>query len=118
MQQYEKHVKDALNDSARVWTCGGYVGLQYPEGLRNMAYTPEQARRLARALKRAANVAEGKPAKAKKAPKVPTEFRDGDGDYWYLSPNGFYGIDAPSDTAHRSIDSIIDAYGTWGGERP
>lgn len=49
---------------------------------------PQDARRLARALNRAANVAEGKPAKKPK----PAEIIDGEGDTWYLHTNGKYSL--------------------------
>ena len=112
--QYEKHVKDSLGDPARVWTGGGHVGLQYPQGERNMAYTPKQARRLARALKRAANVAEGKPAKAPK----PAVIVDGEGDRWRHAGRGLYTcegheLDCTNPDLHvrQTPDAIREAYG-------
>lgn len=89
--EYDKTVKDIDNDTARVaasdvdpvvelWT-----RQEIGHGSVYLALTPKAARRLARHLKRAANVAEGKPAKAPKRPDV----IDGDGDVWHWRGTGY-----------------------------
>lgn len=77
-----------------------------------MLYTPSQARKLAKALKRAANVAEGKPAKTPKAKQA--TITDGDGDTWHLCPNGLYSMTEGNTDAHFTAAGLIGAYGIQG----
>lgn len=107
--QYEKTIKDVFDDAADVSVTGERVQVLSADV--DMLYTPKQARRLARALKRAANVAEGKPAKAKR------RVIDGDGDTWKLGDNGLYSLPSEPHMPPRSLDAIRNTYGI-AGERP
>jgi hypothetical protein len=101
--EYDKTVKDIENDTANVaasdvdpvvelWT-----RQEIGPGSVYLALTPKAARRLARHLKRAANVAEGKPAKA---PKVSAnqarEIVDRYGIVRTLRDNGRYSCATPT----------------------
>lgn len=102
--QYSKTIADDFSDDVAVTaTDGGYVYTDtvFRDEECQMAYTPAQARRLARALKRAANVAEGKPAKAKK-PALPSVIVDGDGDWWYRGDDNSYTVGNALDDGWRS----------------
>jgi hypothetical protein len=68
--QYDKTIKDTYGDDAVVEAGNGGNVYLHVGADGDMSYTPAQARALAKALKRAANVAEGKPAKPAKAKKV------------------------------------------------
>ncbi|MGW5402652.1 hypothetical protein [Streptomyces sp. NPDC003952] len=105
MSEYTKTIRDTFEDTAEVSGASGSVDVELSTRL--LIMTPAQARALAKALKRAANVAEGKPAKASK----PDSFVDGDGDTWHLSPNGFYSLDEPSTGAHRTMRDVRREYG-------
>jgi hypothetical protein len=112
--EYDKTVKDIENDTARVAASDvdPVVELctrqEIGHGSVYLALTPKAARRLARHLKRAANVAEGKPAKAPK----PQLIIDGVGDTWHLSDNGHYWCGtSPSRHAAWTRVEIRNRYG-------
>lgn len=95
MHEYHKAVADTYERSVTVDAypeidLAGVRGRVYLDGdkLHGYSLTAAQARRLARALKRAANVAEGKPAKPPKGPKFPRVIVDSDGDSWYRTDDG------------------------------
>jgi hypothetical protein len=89
---YEKTIPDHFGDPVVVTLdTDDTVALRVTDCTRGGAtsdatLTPDTARRVARALKRAANVAEGKPAKAKK----PRTIVDGHGDRWSRNADGTY----------------------------
>lgn len=62
--QYRKTTKDSLGDPTEVRTDSGYdtvyVTANSTGDTTEMSYTPDQARKLARRLNKAADVAEGK----------------------------------------------------------
>lgn len=94
--QYDKTIKDTEGDTARVaadptdlvvelWT-----RQEIGPGSVYLALAPDAARRLARALKQAANVAEGKPAKAPRKDAPPQGVISGSGIMFRRDPNGTY----------------------------
>ena len=113
MQTYRKTISDTASDTATV-EVAGTVDLRVTDDL--MCFTPAQARKLARALKRAANVAEGKPAKAPKAETKtgPAIYEDRDGDLWYRGPNGLYkcGVEFPE--YNWTLAELEETYGPGG----
>lgn len=114
--QHGKTIKDTYGDDVIVDTLGNVyltVNDSASRSSANASLTPEQARKIARALKRAANVAEGKPAKAPK----PSVIVDGDGDDWHLSANGCYALFGPTDDANRTRSYLRAEYGIQ-EERP
>ncbi|GAA0627438.1 hypothetical protein HPO96_37055 [Kribbella sandramycini] len=90
-------VHDNCGDSLSV-RVEGTVDVRNTTGYLITCYTPKQARQLARALKRAANVAEGKPAKKPK----PRVIVDGEGDTWYADDDGGYTLGNTEDNGFRS----------------
>ena len=94
--QYAKNLQDTYGDEVIVEADDeGYEGAVYlkvsdfcgaEDGVSTAELTPAAARSLAKALKQAANVAEGQPAKKSK----PAEIVDGEGDRWVLNDGGTY----------------------------
>lgn len=119
--QYDKTIKDTEGDTARVaadptdlvvelWT-----RQEIGPGSVYLALAPDAARRLARALKQAANVAEGKPAKEPKPPRV---LVDGEGDKWdrvgrglYTCRGHEYDCTRPGFHVRQTPDAIRERYG-------
>ena len=119
--QYDKTIKDTEGDTARVaadptdlvvelWT-----RQEIGPGSVYLALAPDAARRLARALKQAANVAEGKPAKEPKPPRV---LVDGEGDKWdrvgrglYTCRDHEYDCTVPEHHVRQTPDAIRERYG-------
>jgi hypothetical protein len=104
---YEKTIRDTFNDETHVSVENGdrvHLRVGAPD---DMLYTPKQARQLARALKRAANVAEGKPAKAKK----PAVIVDHEDDTWHLTANGKYSLSLTNERAVCTRAMIRRDYG-------
>lgn len=112
---YEKIIKDTEGDTARVVTQGADRNVdfwtQQATGDQRVYLNlpPKAARALAKALREAANVAEGKPNKAPK----PETVDDGDGDTWYLHANGKYSLyrRTDQDDAVMSLRQIREHYG-------
>ncbi|WP_405061912.1 hypothetical protein OG474_09725 [Kribbella sp. NBC_01505] len=105
---YEKAIKNQYGDGVSVTVeDDGFVWLSVSDHgeVCSDDLMPTTARKIAKALKRAANVAEGKPA------KQPKSVQDVDGDRWYLCPNGFYSLTKDSDAARSTLDFIAEAYG-------
>lgn len=96
--QFPKTITDTAGDSTQVRVAGDevHVSADTGRGPAPMYFTPKQARRLAKTLKRAANVADGKPAKPK-----PNTITDNDGDVWHLRTDGAY-VFAGGDPMRRS----------------
>lgn len=90
--QYEKTVKDTYGDNVNVETESNsnvylFVFDSAADSRSIASLTPDQAREVAKRLKRAANVAEGKPAKANKGPAA---LYDRDGARWDRTAAGRY----------------------------
>lgn len=113
--QYEKTVKDTYGDDVVVDTCGNVyltVNDSARDSVAKASLTPEQARKIARALKRAANVTEGKPAK----PPKPSVLFDRDGAPWDLVDSGRYVYSGTLPGLTRN--DLAAAYGPLTEERP
>lgn len=115
MSKFEKIIKDTEGDTARVVAHGtdNNVDFWTRQALGNigvyLGLTPKAARSLAKALNKAANVAEGKPARKPK----PATITDGDDDIWYLHSNGKYSLHQREDANDVIMTrrSIRDHYG-------
>lgn len=114
---YSKTITDTYADTVLVEAGAGdheddTIGSVYltpDEDVSDFSFTPTQARSLAKALKQAANVAEGKPAKAKKTPGT---YVDCDGDVWHLCPDGKYWCgNGPEPYGSASLDYVKQNYG-------
>lgn len=119
MPYYNKTVRDTYEDSAVVEVddvtsdADTRVYLTVREFAKDqvaaLSLEPAQARRLARALKRAANVAEGKPAKTPKARVI-----DGDGDVWERVGDDLYCCPSETHLGDRSVAGIRSEFGIAG----
>lgn len=111
MSTFEATIKDTEGDTARVVAHGtdNDVDFWTHQAMGNIGVylnlTPEAARTLARALKNAANVAEGKSVK-------PDTITDEDGDVWSLQGNGKYSLfDREGNDAVMTRRKISEYYG-------
>lgn len=116
MTTYSKVLRDCVDDEITVTALrdedDDYARVR-TDGEGTMLYTPKQARKVAKALVRAANVAEGKPAKP---PKPPAAVTDGEGDTWHRNPDGTYSCAGCLSEwyTNKSLDYVRDTYGIQG----
>jgi hypothetical protein len=113
MTTYDETTKDTEGDTARVVARTidpDSVEVWARQSLGNLGvylnFTPDAARAFAKHLKRAANVAEGKPAKLRK--RDADQLVDRDRDVWTRQADGHY---TSPGLENRTFDQIKDAFG-------